>query len=1101
MPKTPWKPWHKVVELRDDLKTGELSLATFAADLYDVVIGRAKPVYQKPEEFFALTFPTFNLRELVKDVIRRLAGTNDKAVRQLELTYGGGKTHTEITLLHLVRDPENLPDLPAVREFVEHAGMKPPKTRVAVLAFDKLDLEKGMEVPDHIGRTRWLKQPWSILAWQIAGSEGLKLLQAEGRDEERESPPAENLMVDLFSLPLKQGLSTLILMDEVLMYAREKIGQDEAWRSRLQYFFQTLTQAATKVDRCAVVASLLATDPRKSDKLGKEITQELYSIFRREREEGVQPVVKEDVAEVLRRRFFKPSSIQDQEAFRAHVVTALKGISDLDEQTRKEGKAAEDRLFRSFPFHPDLTEVLYSKWTNLEGFQRTRGVLRTFALALREAENWDECPLVSANVFLSAPEVTDISEALRELTTVAAAEEYEGKRQEWSGILQGELEKARSAQAELPSLRFREIEQAVVSTFLHSQPVGQKASTTELLVLLGQTRPDKIELEKALRRWSEISWFLDESALNVTAIGGNGKKELPSFWRLGSRPNLRQMHNEASRAVSPDLIEAKLLDAIGSLKSLTAGASAAGAGVHNLPTKPSDIEDDGDFHYAVLGPKAASLPGSPSAEACRFINETTSADRPRTFRNAVVLAVPSREGVDAVRGRIREYLAWEEVRELLKGQELDPLRVDLLRAYTEEAKKKISETVQQAYSIVVTVSDKNEIQAFKVTLGTDNFFATIKADSRSRIQDTAINAEALLPEGPYDLWKEGETSRRVKDLVGAFAQFPHLPKMLRREEILRTLTQGALDGLFVLRVTRPDRSTRTVWREMPSESDLKEPSLEVVLPEVANLLEIASSLLVPGNLPELWPSPPELSVRDVLDYFPGTKVVKLRKDLYTEDVRIPSADQSVVMFAIQRAVEESKLWLISGPASMLGEPVPAGVLSDSARLFPPPSPIPISDILPASLPEVWSGPETTLLAISAALSQRAGVTLPWVTVREVIEGATRARVLETTIDSGPWPCDLSGARMVKVRVPAGGAPISIPQTPQRPGRHVAAAELKPNELQDLADVVGDIVKAAVGHALTFRVEIELQGSNENLADAVSRINKSLKSVSASFQMQ
>ena len=453
-----------------------------------------------------------------------------------------------------------------------------------------------------------------------------------------------------------------------------------------------------------------------------------------------------------------------------------------------------------------------------------------------------------------------------------------------------------------------------------------------------------------------------------------------------------------------------------------------------------------------------------------------------------------------VRGRIREYLAWEEVRELLKGQELDPLRVDLLRAYTEEAKKKISETVQQAYSIVVTVSDRNEIEAFKITLGADNLFATIKADARSRIRDTPINAEALLPEGPYDLWKEGETSRRVKDLVGAFAQFPHLPKMLRREEILRTLTQGALDGLFVLRVTRPDRSTRTLWREVPSGVDLKEPSLEVVLPEAANLLEIAPSLLIPGNLPELWPSPPELSVRDILGYFSGTKVVKIRKDLYTQDLRIPSAEQSVTMSVIRRGVEEGKLWLISGPASMLGEPVPAGVLSDSARLFPPPSPIPISDVLPASLPEVWSQEETTLLAISAALSHKAGVTLPWITVREVIEGAIRARVLETTVDSGPWPCDLSGARAVKVRVRVTGTPALPSQTAHPAGKHVAIAELKPNELQDLADVVGDILKAAVGHTLTFRVEIELKGNNDNAADTVSRINKSLKGISSAFTM-
>ena len=81
----------------------------------------------------------------------------------------------------------------------------------------------------------------------------------------------------------RQDSSTLILIDEVLMYAREKVGLDPAWRSRLVNFFQYLTQAATKVDRCAIVASLLATEPSKSDALGKEIAQELFTIFRRER--------------------------------------------------------------------------------------------------------------------------------------------------------------------------------------------------------------------------------------------------------------------------------------------------------------------------------------------------------------------------------------------------------------------------------------------------------------------------------------------------------------------------------------------------------------------------------------------------------------------------------------------------------------------------------------------------------------------------------------------------------------------------------------------------------------------------------------------------
>jgi len=137
-------PWHEVVQLRDDLKTGELSLSLFAADLYDVAMGTARPVYQDPSHFFALTYPTFNLRELAKDVVLRLAGKNDKAIRQLELTYGGGKTHTLITLYHLTHKPGLLPvEVAAMQEFTQHIGQMPPRARVAVLAFDKLDAEKG----------------------------------------------------------------------------------------------------------------------------------------------------------------------------------------------------------------------------------------------------------------------------------------------------------------------------------------------------------------------------------------------------------------------------------------------------------------------------------------------------------------------------------------------------------------------------------------------------------------------------------------------------------------------------------------------------------------------------------------------------------------------------------------------------------------------------------------------------------------------------------------------------------------------------------------------------------------------------------------------
>jgi hypothetical protein len=166
MNRLPWKPWHEVVKLRDDLRSGELPLHMFAADLYEVMMQRGKrPVYEKPEHFFALTFPTYNLRRLVRDVVLRLAGRNDKAVRQLELTYGGGKTHTLITLRHLVYEPEKLPNLPAVAELIQDIGQQPPRCRVAGLCFDKLDVEKGMPSPRPTARHGCLSSPGA--SWPI----------------------------------------------------------------------------------------------------------------------------------------------------------------------------------------------------------------------------------------------------------------------------------------------------------------------------------------------------------------------------------------------------------------------------------------------------------------------------------------------------------------------------------------------------------------------------------------------------------------------------------------------------------------------------------------------------------------------------------------------------------------------------------------------------------------------------------------------------------------------------------------------------------------------------------------------------------------------
>jgi hypothetical protein len=96
--------------------------------------------------------------------------------------------------------------------------------------------------------------------------------------------------------------------------------------------------------------------------------------------------------------------------------------------------------------------------------------------------------------------------------------------------------------------------------------------------------------------------------------------------------------------------------------------------------------------------------------------------------------------------------------------------------------------------------------------------------------------------------------------------------------------------------------------------------------------------------------------------------VQVEKGGYSEPVPIPKASREVVEKAIAGDVENGAAWLLSGPASILGEPIPAGVLTPAAGLSVPPAIVPAAEILPENLPAAWKDDETTALAVATALS-------------------------------------------------------------------------------------------------------------------------------------
>ena len=1103
MPPAP-TPWHHVVTLKSELRTGELSLSQFAADLYEVVsrAGR-RPLYEDPEKFFALTYPTFALRDLARDIAARLAGKSDKAVRQLEMTYGGGKTHTLITLHHLFRDPDRLPDLKTVREFRKHADVELPKAATAALCFDKIDVETGItEVRGPSGETRALRHPWNILAFHLAGTDGLRILHGGDSADERDTAPAEPLLVELIERQQKaDGRATLILLDEVMMYARAKAARDRSWVDRLQNFFQALTQAVAKVDRAAMVASLLATDPAKTgDELGKAVLRDLANIFQRQREEGIQPVQKEDVAEVLRRRFFKPGSIEDPASFRPHVIGVVKGIAKIEETTRREQNRAEKRFLASFPFHPDLTDVFYTRWTEIEGFQRTRGILRTLAIALRDAEKrGDPSPLIGPSVLLNRSGEGTVSEAVRELAGIATKDTVQGRRTEWVPLLEKEMEKAREAQEEVPSLgSSRELEQAVAAVFLHSQPVGRKARTSELLRLVGGAGPDAIELRKGLRRWRDTSWFLDDEDEDAQ---GEDAHSLPGTWRLGNAPNLRQMHDEACHdRVTAEAVDERLRTAIGRTQSLWSGAQASGATVHKLPRSPRDVGDTVQFRFAILGPEAASSSGKPGKVARYFLDHAAGPDSPRVYRNAVVLAVPSPEGVDAARSKTRSLLGWEDVQAQLTARSIDPVRRERLRRNVRRAEAELPGVIRQAYGIVVSVNERNGIHAFKLPGSGQPLFEEIKNHDKARIVDTPVNPEALLPDGPYGLWEEGDDARLANQLSEAFARFPRLPKVLKPELVTRTVLSGVRDGLLAARLRRPDGSIRTWWREDIESVAAADDQLEIVLPGKARLARLDHRLFNPGELPGLWTSGDDdgfepLAVHALLKYFAGGHVATIAREGYEDRLPIPACPDGIVLESVAEAVSDGTLWVTNPPATVWKEPVPAGTLTPNAELRPPPEPVAAHDLTEETLREAWAKNRTNGLALTQALGQKRSAMVPWGVVREGITAAVNARWLVQTENSGSIECTYDQAHKVILEKPKIG-PKPTPTTTQPTP---VTVELDSTRLQDLADRLSDLLAAIGAAELRFGVHVSADGEVAN--EDRERVNEILGEVSPGLKLR
>ena len=143
-------------------------------------------------------------------------------------------------------------------------------------------------------------------------------------------------------------------------------------------FVQALTEAVKLVPNAIVLASLPESEVEAGSQRGVAALRSLEKTFGRIQALW-KPVATEEAFEIVRRRLFE--LVRDDKSrdtvCRAFADAYVAEGAKFPAETQ-EGRYY-DRLVQAYPIHPEVFDRLYEDWTTIDGFQRTRGVLKLMA--------------------------------------------------------------------------------------------------------------------------------------------------------------------------------------------------------------------------------------------------------------------------------------------------------------------------------------------------------------------------------------------------------------------------------------------------------------------------------------------------------------------------------------------------------------------------------------------------------------------------------------------------------------------------------------------------------------------------------------------------
>jgi predicted AAA+ superfamily ATPase len=772
------KPWREIIVPHPDVLNGTFQQSEFAADLTAVRTGKATPEYGDAKAFYERTFITEGMGKLLSEVAQRLNAKGGEPVIQLQTAFGGGKTHTMLAVFHLASRKCLLRDLMGIPDLLDKIGlMDVPQAQIAVL-----------DGTAHAPGQAWkhgkqaIHTLWGELAWQLGGAEGYAMVKEA---DETGTSPGKEVLMEL----LARFAPCVVLLDELVVYIRQFVESQAlsggTYDSNLS-FIQSLTEAAKLVPNAVVLASLPESDSQAGGPRGVSALKALEAVFNRVQSLW-KTVAPEEAFEIVRRRLFE--QIKDakgrDEVCRAFADAYVDEGAKLPQETQE--TRYYDRMLQSYPIHPEVFAQLYDEWTTIEGFQRTRGVLKLMAKVIFRLwqDNNKDLMILPGSLPLYD------GSARNELIY------YLGPG--WDPVMDRDIdgERAETTQLEAKETRFGAVQAArrvARTVFLSSAPssVSMKAGTRGIErsgVLLGCLQPGQTSslYSDALNRLADQLHYMSSS--------GDKTQDGTRFW-FDTRANLRrEMEERKVRYDDKNEVRGRMAEII---KKLAAGASFFD-GTH-IFTPHSDVPDDGALRLVVLGPEHfySREDGRVASDAVLEYVRNNGA-KPRYRGNRLLFLAPDHAALTRLRDCIRVALAWTSIVEDVANMRLvlDNLQAEQAKKELKSAEDVLPRVAREAYKWLLCPSQDNPtgkpaVESFPLN--------TSGSALGPEIERVCLDNELVIPTwSPIHLraklkelyWKSDKVAVRAADFWEDSLRYLYLPRLKDRGVVSQVIIKGA----------------------------------------------------------------------------------------------------------------------------------------------------------------------------------------------------------------------------------------------------------------------------------------------------------------------